>query len=414
MNQFISRKKRHAQRRRFYSTLAALSLAITLISVIGVVPALWPAAGASAAHLIPSVAGPQSVAGLETVSDRIQDVIHHMQYSLGGEKSQISVDGQSGSQDQPLPISPAPEAQAQSRATGLPTLETPLPSNPVPPTGTSVPLTDVVNADPYIGWQPYGPTLHGQAMLAQTVVMLDPDRPYAGIALVRIDLSLPHLHMVPAYLGPPASPAVQSLIPNLGLIPKPDLGQLVAAFNGGFKTVNGHFGMTVNHVTLLPAFPGVATLAIFEDGHIQLGTWGRDLFPIPEIVSLRQNCPPILQDGKINPLDSIDDHELWGLTVGNQEISWRSGLGMSADGRFLIYAVGNGTTIPLLAQALQKAGASNAMQLDINQHFIHFVTYARNRTNTTLSAIQLLDQMEADPNVFLTASSRDFFYLTSR
>src|SRR5258708_33176472 len=84
MNQFISRKKRHAQRRRFYSTLAALSLAITLISVIGVVPALWPAAGASAADLIRSVAGPQSVAGLETVSDRIQDVIHHMQYSLGG------------------------------------------------------------------------------------------------------------------------------------------------------------------------------------------------------------------------------------------------------------------------------------------------------------------------------------------
>ena len=244
--------------------------------------------------------------------------------------------------------------------------------------------------------------------------MLDRSRPYAGIALVRIDLSMLQLHMVPGYLEPSASATVQNSIPNLGLIPNADLTRLVAGFNGGFKTVNGHYGMMVNYVTLDPAFPGIATLALFKDGHIQLGTWGRDMFPGPVIVSLRQNCPPILQGGLVNPLVYVNDHAVWGNTVGNEEITWRSGLGMSQDGRFLIYAVGNGTTIPILAQALQNAGAYNAMQLYINQHFIHFVTYARNSTNTTMTAIQLLDQMEVDPKVFLVASSRDFFYLTTR
>jgi hypothetical protein len=170
----------------------------------------------------------------------------------------------------------------------------------------------------------------------------------------------------------------------------------------------------VDGVTLLPAFPGVATVALFKDGHVQLGTWGQDMFPNPDIVALRQNCPPILQNGLINPRVYFDDRTVWGDTVGNQEITWRSGLGMSQDSRYLIYAVGNGTTIPILAQALQNAGADNAMQLDINQHYIHFVTYIPDRSNSSLFAVQLLDQMEVSPKVFLVANSRDFFYLTTR
>jgi Phosphodiester glycosidase len=418
MYQYISRTKRQAQRRRIRVQIISICLLAVLFSLLVLLPAFSPSVGSQMADLIRSVVGPGPVAVLETVSFRIRDQFNQVQSSIDGGKMQISV-AQQGQ---------APLSLKKSTRTAIPQPEGLSPAAPMSNTAiaapavtindlasvTPTPSTDVVTADPQIGWQAYGPTLSGQPLMAQSVLTLDPQRPYTGIVVVRIDISKLQLHMVPGYLEPTNSATVQNAIPNMGLMPKEDLSRLVAGFNGGFKAVNGHYGMMVNGVTLLPAFPGIATVAIFKDGHVQLGTWGQDMFPNPDIVSLRQNCPPILQNGVINPRVYFDDRAVWGDTVGNQEITWRSGLGMSQDGRFLIYAVGNGTTIPILAQALQNAGAENAMQLDINQHYIHFVTYAPDHSNTSLFAVQLLDQMEVSPKVFLVPNSRDFFYLTTR
>ena len=142
---------------------------------------------------------------------------------------------------------------------------------------------------------------------------------------------------------------------------------------------------------------------------------GQDILPSADMIAFRQNCPPIIQNGQINPQVSVDNRAVWGDTIGNQEITWRTGLGLSRDGRYLIYAVGNGTTVQTLAQALQDAGAYNAMQLDINRHYAHFVTYqSSGKPNPPLRAVQLLDQMESDPTLYLVAHSRDYFYLTAK
>jgi hypothetical protein len=122
----------------------------------------------------------------------------------------------------------------------------------------------------------------------------------------------------------------------------------------------------------------------------------------------------ILQNGQLNPEVSVDDRTVWGQTIGNKEVTWRTAVGITQDGRYLIYAVGNGSTVETLAQALQNAGAYNAMQLDINRHYAHFVTYQPTiGTNPSLSAVQLLDQMEKDPTIYLVPHSRDYFYLTT-
>jgi hypothetical protein len=52
---------------------------------------------------------------------------------------------------------------------------------------------------------------------------------------------------------------------------------LLAAFNGGFKAIHGHYGMMVDGTTLLPPTDGLATIALRADGTIQIGQWGRDL-----------------------------------------------------------------------------------------------------------------------------------------
>jgi hypothetical protein len=133
------------------------------------------------------------------------------------------------------------------------------------------------------------------------------------------------------------------------------------------------------------------------------------------MVAFRQNCPPLIENGQINPQVNVENQALWGNTIGNKQVAWRTGLGLTRDGRYLIYAVGNATSVPTLAYALQQAGAYTAMQLDINRPFARFVTYQQTGSATSpLKAVPLLAQMENDPTLYLAPHARDFFYLTIR
>jgi hypothetical protein len=272
--------------------------------------------------------------------------------------------------------------------------------------------SDVLSSSPQIGWSAYGPWVNGSPTMAQALLSLDPLRSYAGIALVRIDLSKLQLHMMPGSLEPSHAPDVVAALPHMGLTPAADQSRLVAAFNGGFKAVNGRYGMVDNGVTLLPPQIGLATLAVYKDGHVALGAWGPDIVPSADLVALRQNSPPIIQQGQINPQVYIDNTALWGNTVGNRDITWRTALGITQDGRYLIYAVGNATTVDTLAAALLQAGAYNAMQLDINHPYAHFVTYQAT-TGGVRTAVPLLNQMESNPLLYLVPNQRDYFYLTT-
>ena len=398
MDQISGQGKLHTKRWGVYVIGGVMLLMAVLFGVVVVVPAVSPAAGAQVADMIRSVAGPQPVAEIESVSFQVQDTVNQFLSAYNGGKKEISL-----SQNNITQSNTRKSAQvatvANSTAHGL----------------LVQPSNDVVSALPQIGWQAYGPTVGGSPVMAQTLLSLDPQRPYAGIALVRIDLSKLKLHMEPGFLEPSHTKDVITAIPNLGLTPASDQSNLIAGFNGGFKAINGHYGMMVNGVTLLPAIPGMATVALYQDGHVQIGMWGQDILPSADMIAFRQNCPPIIQNGQINPQVSVDNRAVWGNTIGNQEITWRTGLGLSQDGRYLIYAVGNGTTVQTLAQALQDAGAYNAMQLDINRHYAHFVTYqSSGKPNPPLRAVQLLDQMESDPTLYLVAHSRDYFYLTAK
>lgn len=111
------------------------------------------------------------------------------------------------------------------------------------------------------------------------------------------------------------------------------------------------------------------------------------------------------------------------MTIGNKAVTWRSGLGLTRDGRWLIYAAGNSLSTETLTAALQAAGAYNAMQMDINNPYDRFDTYTalaqRVQVNNEpftlpLTANKLIDQMKGGPDQFLVPYERDFFYLTSQ
>ena len=365
---------------------------VGLFGALAVIPAVSPSAGAQAADALRSVLGPQPVADIESVSFWMQDTVNQFISKQNGGKLQIAL----------------------NKNNVQPSTQQAIAAIPISAKNNTSLLDNAVTALPQIGWQAYGPTVNGGPAMAQALLTLDPTRPYAGIALVRIDLSKLQLHMMPGFLEPSHSANVQHAFPNLGLMPASDQSRLVAAFNGGFKAINGQYGMMVNGVTLLPPTPGIATIAIYRDGHIQIGAWRQDILPTPDIAAYRQNCPLILQNGQLNSEVSVDNRTVWGQTIGNKEVTWRTAVGITQDGRYLIYAVGNGSTVDTLAQALQNAGAYNAMQLDINRHYAHFVTYQpAGKTSSSLSAVQLLSQMENDPTIYLVAHSRDFFYLTT-
>ncbi|HLO28138.1 MAG TPA: phosphodiester glycosidase family protein [Anaerolineales bacterium] len=374
---------------------AALILLLALTATLTIVPAALPGFGANMADFLRLIFGPQPVARLESVSFKLHDELNRFLYNGG--KPQIAWN-----------YSTQPEAFTLGGASKL--------ASPRVQDKPSLLSEDVVSASPQIGWQAYGPSVNGVPVLARAMVLLDPRRSYAGVALVRMDLSKLELHMMPGYLEPAHPALLAQVIPKPGMIPSSDQNYLVAAFNGGFKAIHGHYGMMVDGVTLLPPISNIATVAIYHDGHVQIGAWGKDIVPSSDIIAFRQNCPPLLEAGQLNPNLLLDNQQAWGYTA-NSDITWRTGLGITQDGLYLIYAVGNGTSAATLARALQSAGAYSAMQLDINQYYAHFDTYQPVKGSATSQGFQLageplLDKMINDPRLYLTPSMRDFFYLS--
>ncbi|HEX8991059.1 MAG TPA: phosphodiester glycosidase family protein [Anaerolineales bacterium] len=372
--------------------------AVCLLSAAGLVilPAASPAAGAQLADLLRSVVGVRPVADLESLSNRLRDDLNRLRFGGGSSQPQINW---------------STTAQPDQSTPSAGTLPTPTEySSSIPSTPTAA-SPDVVTASPALPWQAYGPTQNGYPLMARTLILVDPTRSYAGVALVRMDLSRLQLHVMPGTIEPAHPSGIGLVIPDLGSVPAADRPALVAAFNGGFKAIHGRYGMMMNGLTLLPPIDGVATVAIYRDGSVQLGAWNQDIVSSPDMVAFRQNCPPLIEAGALNPALDNDAIRAWGFTH-NTDVAWRTALGLSQDRRFLIFAVGNGTSAKFLAEALQQAGAFSAMQLDVNQYYARFMTYTQ--VNGQPVGTRLLDQMTNNPMQFLNPDLRDFFYLTLR
>lgn len=238
--------------------------------------------------------------------------------------------------------------------------------------------------------------------MAKTFIRPDPSRPYAIVMVVAIDLRQVQLHLVdgtqePAHGGP-------------GVVAAPDraASALLAAFNGGFKASDGHFGLMIAGHIYLPPQPGAATLALYADGSVRLGKWGSPAIPTANLIAYRQNGAMLIDQGQVNP-SAYTEGYAWGAPILANIYTWRSAIALTSSG-VLLYAAGNDVSAATLAKALVAVGAKQAMELDINPVWVRFNTYAL--SHGTLVAEKLRSDMQGWNNQFLVPYARDFIYVT--
>jgi hypothetical protein len=382
-----SRKPRHRRdgRRRLRRLVTALAL---LALLVGSGPLINSPIGARGADLLRAALGPRLTAQIESYYFGATDALTRLRTQVFHNHGAApwSVSRSAG-----LPAGQAPAGRASAaRLMTLPTVHTVI-TPTLPDEG--VWISSGLPAPSSRGWP---------VPMAKTYLRPDPERPYAVVMLVAIDLRQAQLHLVdgttePAAGGPGVIPAVDQ-----------SAALLLGAFNGGFKAADGHYGLMVNGHTYLPPQPHAATLALYRDNTVRIGEWGTDAVPTTGMVAFRQNGAPLIVDGEVNP-SAATDGWAWGAPILANIYTWRSALALTDNG-VLLYAAGNSVSASTLARALVAAGASQAMELDINPVWVRCMTYQADRS--TLTARKLRDDMYGAPNQFLAPYERDFIYVT--
>jgi hypothetical protein len=247
----------------------------------------------------------------------------------------------------------------------------------------------------------------------ETFVRPDEERPYAKVLLVAMDMRQLDVGLEAGSEDP--KPLTGP--PGTGRIPRdPQIYQRVAAaFNGGFKTEHGNYGMMLNKRVLLPPQPGAATVILTKDGRVGMGSWGtnKDVggivdIPSTEIQSFRQNLDPLLDNDKVNPLNRYQ----WGFVLpGTSMQTERSGICVTNAGHML-YAWGDDTSATSLGKAMKMAGCVYGMHLDMNPHHTGFIyTNITEFKGKAYKSELLSKEMEIDTDRYLLYAPKDFFYM---
>jgi hypothetical protein len=181
---------------------------------------------------------------------------------------------------------------------------------------------------------------------------------------------------------------------------------LLATFNSGFKIDSSGGGFYLNGARMGTLTRGVASVVYYRDGHIAIGTWGRSVRMTPDVAGVRQNLHLIVSNGRVSSSVDYNVETSWGATLGGNYYVWRSGIGITSDGR-VIFVYGPALDVRELAELLQHAGAVSAMQLDINPDWMSFMYYLRDESANPRPVNLLPDQVQP-PDRYYSPSSRDF------
>ena len=246
-------------------------------------------------------------------------------------------------------------------------------------------------------WVPAGRAVDGTWPVWVTTL-----RPASGGApsgIARIDTSLVRVVIYAGTTQPPCTWANQGEIPNAG-IPK-----LVAAFNGGFQFGSAGGGFYADGHANPPLVNGAASLVVKADGSAFVAQWGRDATLTPDISEVRQNLSLMVDGGAVTP---AVPSSYWGATITHSAVTWRSGVG-SDNAHHLFFVGGPNLTPAALAALLIAAGATRAMEYDINPQWVLFASFTNGPgpVPTTVGA-KLLPTMNYPPDHFLYPDWREF------
>lgn len=272
------------RRRWWIASSSALLLVALLVSQLNGDFGAW------LADVSRTVLGAQRTAQIESWFLTAEDDLHQVQYHLLGQRVTA-----------PWRLSattPRDQGSHTLRVMPLPAM-TPLVQPAV--LGEGIWTTDGLPL-PAAGQPPFA---------AKAFLHPDPVRPYAVVTMLQFDLRAVALHLVSGTSEPGGTLGYSGSGAVLATDRQGDT--LVAAFNGGFKYADGHYGLMADGVVYVPPVAGAATLAITRQGQVILGAWGSDprlSLANTGLIAWRQNGALLLDHGRLNPLTS--DGAAWG------------------------------------------------------------------------------------------------------
>ncbi|MGC8480052.1 MAG: phosphodiester glycosidase family protein [Acidimicrobiales bacterium] len=254
-------------------------------------------------------------------------------------------------------------------------------------------------------WTPEGLTVDGHPGLYVTLLRPDPIHTSLIAAVAWMDPHILSFDQFAGYQEPTGGGTWKYESP----IPTTMRSNLVAAFNSGFRLNDAQGGYYAYGRTAQALVNGAASFVIYKNGAVNIASWSGGSNIPSNVDVVRQNLSLIVNNGKINPKVYDSNYAEWGLTVGNQVLVWRSGVGITSNGA-IVYVAGPGLSISSLANLLVKAGAVRAMELDINTDWVNFF-YFNQQPGTLASPAngsQLLLGMLRPVSRYFSISDRDF------
>jgi hypothetical protein len=188
---------------------------------------------------------------------------------------------------------------------------------------------------------------------------------------------------------------------------------LLVTFNGGFKLDSAQGGFYLNGIYHGSLVTGAASIVYYKNGTMKIGQWGRDFAMNSSIAGVRQNLKLLVDRGKVATDANLAVQSNWGATLGGGAWVWRSGLGITRDGR-IIFVYGPALSAKDLAQLLQRAGAVEGMQMDINPAWMKFDYYKAGSHPSNPTPAPLLPNQQPSPYSYFTPSTRDFTAVYAR
>lgn len=376
------------------SWLAALTATLVLVAgwtLLQRIPGALPAAANALRWLV----GDRAVTRLEDGVYSLTDQVKRRAYRHRAPEAHWAVEAPSA----------APAASSVSTI-GAPAPEPSIPSfRPV-----DVGPMQAENAAPGDGvWLPAEPgATAADALSFKTLLHPDPERSYAELFVVALDLARVELHAMAGSSEPENSAPGAQAYQRRARVPEPHQASLLAAFNGGFKSTHGHFGMRVEGVTLAPPRPHSCTIAMQKDGKLAIGTFSQ-LDNVDGMVWFRQTPRCMVERGVRHP--NLANSRSWGATLDGKTVIRRSAIGLDERGNVLFVGISNSTTADALARGMQHAGAHTVAQLDVNYSFPRFLFYAPAANG--LETVPLAQGFVYSEGQYIEhRSARDFFYLT--
>jgi hypothetical protein len=249
----------------------------------------------------------------------------------------------------------SPSSQKADPVTSRSTVPTPSAASPQPVTTTTAPDQPA--------WTPLSTVKTGVAIDRRTVVTSDGAR----VTLIRFHAGQVRFDLHAGSREPPTG-GVALGADGGGVVSASERSVLLAAFNGGFKARDSTWGVEIDGHVLTALVPGMASLVIDDNGAAHIGIWGETVPVLDEAVaSVRQNLPPLVVGSRPSPQVAVTG--VWGSPLHGVAFQARSALGEDSSGD-LIYAASMGALPVDLASAQVLAGATIAMELDINPEWV--------------------------------------------